>query len=120
MARSRSPAAFHWRGASPRSSRPSAARASFDAIAGRSPEAVLAFLRTADDEAIRTAVHDIGTPVVLDLLFTGMAGRYGPRPGRSAGRLSFAVDDDGREHVHVVEVDETGARTVPPGPRERR
>ena len=88
-------------------------------LAGRSPEEVLAFLREADDEAIRDAVHGIGTDVVLDLLFTGMAGRFGARPGRSADRLAFALDDDGAEHVHVLELDAEGARTVPPGPRVR-
>ena len=90
-----------------------------DELAGRSPEEVLAFLRTSDDDAIREAVHGIGTPVVLDLLFTGMAGRFGPRPGRGSDRLAFAIDDDGREHVHVVEVDDAGARTVAPGPAVR-
>ena len=90
-----------------------------DALAGRSPEEVLAFLRTSDDDAIREAVHGIGTTVVLDLLFTGMAGRFGPRAGRSPGRLAFALDDDGTEHVHVVELDAVGARTVPPVPRPR-
>ena len=90
-----------------------------DELAGRSPEEVLAFLRTSDDDAIREAVHGIGTPVVLDLLFTGMAGRFGPRPGRGSDRLAFAIDDDGREHLHVVEVDEAGAHTVAPGPAAR-
>ena len=56
---------------------------------------------------------------MLDLLFTGMAGRYGPRPDRSTDRLAFALDDDGTEHVHVLELDADGARTVAPGPRVR-
>ena len=90
-----------------------------DELSGRSPEEVLAFLRESDDTAIRVAVHGIGTPVVLDLLFTGMAGRFGPRPGRGTDRLAFALDDDGTEHVHVVELDEAGARTVAPGPAAR-
>ena len=90
-----------------------------DALAGRTPEEVLAFLRASDDAAIRQAVHGIGTPVVLDLLFTGMAGRFGPRPGRGTGRLAFALDDDGTEHVHVVEVDAGGARVVAAGPPPR-
>ena len=90
-----------------------------DELAGRTPEEVLAFLREADDDAIRDAVHGIGTRVVLDLLFTGMAGRFGPRPGRRTDRLAFALDDDGSEHVHVLELDDTGARVVPPGARPR-
>jgi len=90
-----------------------------DELAGRSPEEVLAFLRTSDDDAIREAVHGIGTPVVLGLVFTGMAGRYGPKPGRGTDRLAFALDDDGTEHVHVVELDAAGARTVAPGSKPR-
>ena len=90
-----------------------------DAIAGRSPEEVLAFLREADDDAIREAVHGIGTPVALDLLFTGLAGRFGSEPGRSTDRLAFALDDDGTPYLHVVELDAAGARTVAPGPPAR-
>lgn len=90
-----------------------------EALAGRSPEEVLAFLREADDDAVREAVHDIGTPVVLDLLFTGMAGRFGPRPGRGRHRLAFVLSDDGAEHLRVLEFDSSGARTVAPGPPAR-
>ena len=90
-----------------------------DALAGRTPEEVLAFLRDAPDDGLRSAVHDIGTPVVLDLLFGGLAERFGPRPRRSAARLAFALDDDGTEHVRVLQLDEAGARLVPPGPRAR-
>jgi len=88
-------------------------------LSGRSPQEVLAFLREADDDAVREAVHGIGTAVVLDLLFTGMAGRFGPEPGRGASRLAFVLDDDGVEHEHVLELDAQGARVVLPGPRPR-
>jgi len=88
-------------------------------LSGRTPEEVLAFLREASDDEVRDAVHGIGTAVVLDLLFTGMAGRLDVRPGRAAGRLAFVLDDDGVEHVHLVEVDAAGARVVALGPRAR-
>lgn len=88
-------------------------------LEGRTPEEVLAFLREADDDAVRDAVHGIGTRVVLDLLFTGMAGRFAPRRGRRPDRLAFVLDDDGTQHVHVLELDDAGARLVPPGPRSR-
>lgn len=86
-----------------------------EGLAGRTPEEVLGFLREAGDDEVRDAVHEIGTGVVLDLLFTGMAGRFGAKPGRGTDRLAFALDDDGVEHVHVVELDASGARVVPPG-----
>jgi len=88
-------------------------------LAGRTPEEVLAFVREADDAALREAVHGIGTPVVLDLLFTGMAGRFGPEPRRRAARLAFVLDDDGALHERVLELDAQGARVVAPGPRPR-
>ena len=88
-------------------------------LAGRSPEEVLAFLREADDDAVREAVHGIGTGVVLDLLFTGMAGRFAASPGRRTERLAFVLDDDGVPHEHVLELDEAGAHLVAPGPRVR-
>ena len=88
-------------------------------LAERSPEEVLAFLRTASDDEVRAAVHEIGTAVVLDLLFSGMAGGFGAQPGRRPGRLGFALDDDGTEHVYVLELDEGGASRVPAGPRVR-
>ena len=88
-------------------------------LAGRSPEEVLAFLRTASDDEIRDAVHGIGTDVVLGLLFEGMAGRYAPKPGRPPGRLAFALDDDGTEQLHVLEVGPDGGRVVPPGEAAR-
>lgn len=90
-----------------------------EGLAGRSPEEVLTFLREAGDDEIRAAVHGIGTSVVLDLLFAGMAQRFGPRPGRRPDRLAFALDDDGVEHLHVVELFDAGARVVEPGPRAR-
>ena len=88
-------------------------------LAGRSPEEVLAFVREADDDALRAAVHGIGTPVVLDLLFTGMAGRFEADPRRRAARLAFVLEDDGVEHERVLELDAQGARVVAPGPRAR-
>ena len=90
-----------------------------EGLAEHSPEEVLAFLRTATDDEVRAAVHEIGTPVVLDLLFSGLAGRFRPQPGRRPGRLGFALDDDGTAHVHVLELDESGASRVPAGPAVR-
>lgn len=90
-----------------------------DALAGRTPEQVLAFLRTAGDDELRAAVHGIGTGVVLDLLFTGMAGRFASDPRRRGGRMAFDVDDDGVRHVRVLQIDGQGARVVAAGPRPR-
>ena len=88
-------------------------------LAGRSPEEVLAFLRTATDDEVREAVHGIGTPVVLDLLFTAMARRYAPQPGRAPGRLAFVLDDDGAEQRHVLELDPDGAQVAGASGRDR-
>lgn len=90
-----------------------------DELAGRTPEQVLAFLRTAPDDEVRDTVHRIGTPVVLDLLFTGMAGRFGPKAGRRPDRLAVELDDDGTPYVRVLALDERGATVVPAGPRAR-
>lgn len=90
-----------------------------DELAGRTTEEVLAFLREGTDDELRDAVHRIGTPVVLDLLFDGLAQRFRPQPGRRADRLAFALDDDGTPHLRVVELDESGACVVPPGGRAR-
>jgi len=81
-----------------------------DELDGRSAEEVLAFLRTADDDAVRAAVHGIGTARVLDLVFDGWAVRVGVRPGRQPGLLLFEVDDDGSPHRHALALTEGGAR----------
>ena len=70
---------------------------------------VLAFLRKAGDDQIRDAVHAFGTEGVLELVFRGMADRFGMRPGRSPGLIVFELDDDGTEHRHGVRVTEGGA-----------
>ena len=79
-----------------------------DELSGLTPEEVLTFLREAGDDELRERVHAIGTAVVLDLVFTGLAGRFPPKPGRSRDLLAFVLDDDGVEHRHVVAVDAAG------------
>ena len=78
----------------------------------QSPEKVLAFLRTASEDQIREAVHDIGTPTALAVVFGGMAERFGLRPGRVPGLLVVELDDDGVLHRHGVQVSEGGASHV--------
>lgn len=86
-----------------------------DGVAGRTPEEVLAFLRTASDHEVRDRVHEIGTGVVLDLVFDGWAERFAARPGRAPGVLAFELDDDGTLHRQLLSVDEGGARHVDDG-----
>ena len=87
-----------------------------EGLAGRTPEEVLAFLRTATDDEVRDEVHEIGTGVVLDLVFDGWARRFAARPGRAPGVLAFELDDDGTVHRQLLSVDEGGARHVADGP----
>lgn len=72
-------------------------------------EEVLAFLRRAQDEQIRDAVHAFGADEVLTLVMGGMASRFGLRPGRVPGLLLMELDDDGTTHRHGVRVTEGGA-----------
>ncbi|HEU0104011.1 MAG TPA: SCP2 sterol-binding domain-containing protein [Mycobacteriales bacterium] len=80
-----------------------------DELAGLTPEEVLAFLREAGDDEIRDRVHGIGTATVLGLVFDGWAARV-TATGLAPGLLLFALDDDGREHRHALELGPTGAQ----------
>lgn len=88
-------------------------------LAGADPAEVLAFVRSAGDEELAAAVHRLGTPATLDLLFAAMAGRFAAKPGRRPDRLAFALDDNGTEHVRVLRIDEAGAAVVAAGERPR-
>lgn len=74
---------------------------------------MLAFLRRAGDDKIRDAVHAFGTEEVLELVMTGMAGRFELRPGRLPGLLVLELDDEGTSHRHGIFVSEGGAKHVP-------
>jgi hypothetical protein len=78
-------------------------------LAGSTPEEVLAFLREADDDAIRERVHRIGTSTVLRLVFDAWAARV-TAADRAAGVLLFALDDDGSVHRHALDLGPAGAR----------
>ena len=81
-------------------------------LSGRTPDEVLAFLRTASDAEVAAEVHAIGTPRVLELLFGAWAERVGLREGRQPGVLLFALDDEGTEHRHALAVSDGGARAL--------
>ena len=76
------------------------------------PDDVVAFLRTSSEAEIATAVDDLGVPVVLDVVFDGMAERFGLRPGRAPGVLAFDLEHGGEVHSRGVQLTEGGATAV--------
>ncbi len=76
------------------------------------PDDVVAFLKTSSEPEIAVAVDELGVPVVLDVVFDGMAERFGVRPGRLPGTLAFRLDHDGTTYARGVSLTEGGARSV--------
>ncbi len=73
---------------------------------------VTTFLKSSSEAEIATAVDDLGVPVVLDVVFDGMAERFGVRPGRLPGTLAFGLDHGGTTYARGVALTEGGARSV--------
>ncbi len=73
---------------------------------------VLTFLKTSSEPEIGAAVDELGVPVVLDVVFDGMAERFGVRPERVPGTLAFWLDHDGSTYERGVSLTEGGARSV--------
>lgn len=83
-----------------------------DVFSSQNPDAVVAFLKTAREDEIAGAVDRLGAPVVLDVVFDGMAERFGVRPGRLPGTLAFALDHGGTSYARGVALSEGGARAL--------
>ena len=73
---------------------------------------MVAFLESASEPDIAAAVDELGVPAVLDVVFDGMADRFGVRPGRLPGTLAFALDHGGTTYERGVALTEGGARVV--------
>lgn len=91
-----------------------------DDLSGLSALDVLAFLRTATDDEVRTRIHAIGTETALGLLFEGMAGRFPPDAARRPGALAFVIRDGEARHTDVLHLTAEGAVHAPgPVPQPR-
>lgn len=84
----------------------------FDETSPSLPEDVVTFLKTSSEPEIAAAVDELGVPVVLDVVFDGMAERFGVRPGRVPGTLKFALDHGGTTYERGVALTEGGARAL--------
>ncbi len=83
------------------------------------PDDVVAFLRTSSEPEIAAAVDELGVGAVLDVVFDGMADRFGVRPGRLPGVLAFELEHGGEQHRRGVRLTEGGAQVdlAPADPR---